>query len=168
MNVKNTSIIRRTALQYIFKNRGKSLVIILAVALCTFLFTALFTAGGGILKNLESQMQRQIGTTSMSSLKYLNEEEYNKIAADKKLKEVSRWIIVAEAINPELVKLRTEVHWSDPKSAEKGFCKPEAGHLPQTEDEAAFSRRSCFYVPDCSGIQGLSGKICTDTSRLLL
>ena len=139
MNVKNTSIIRRTALQYIFKNRGKSLVIILAVALCTFLFTALFTAGGGILKNLESQMQRQIGTTSMSSLKYLNEEEYNKIEADKKLKEVSRWIIVAEAINPELVKLRTEVHWSDPKSAEKGFCKPEAGHLPQTEDEAAFS-----------------------------
>ncbi|MBO4629738.1 MAG: ABC transporter permease, partial [Treponema sp.] len=66
-------------------------------------------------------------------------EEYDRLAADPKLKEVSHWICVGEAANKELLKVRTEVHWSDEISAKKGFCYPEAGALPQTENEAAFS-----------------------------
>ena len=139
MQVHNTPVIRKTAQKYIFKNRGKSFVIILSIALCTFLFTTLFTVGGSILRMLKESTQRQIGTTAAGAFKYLNQEEYDRLAADPKLKEVSHWICVGEAANKELLKVRTEVHWSDEISAKKGFCYPEAGALPQTENEAAFS-----------------------------
>ena len=139
MKIKNKSVIRRTAKDYIFKSRGKSLVIILSVALCTFLFTTLFTAGGSILRMLKESTQRQIGTSAAGSFKYLIQEEYDKLAADTKIKEVSQWIYVGDAANKELLKVRTEVHWTDEVSAKKGFCYPEAGKLPQTENEAVFS-----------------------------
>ena len=139
MQIHNTPVIRKTAQKYIFKNRGKSFVIILSIALCTFLFTTLFTVGGSILRMLKESTQRQIGTTAAGAFKYLNQEEYDRLAADTKLKEVSHWICVGEAANKELLKVRTEVHWSDEVSAKKGFCYPESGALPQTENEAAFS-----------------------------
>ena len=139
MQVHNTPVIRKTAQKYIFKNRGKSFVIILSIALCTFLFTTLFTVGGSILRMLKESTQRQIGTTAAGAFKYLNQEEYDRLAADSKLKEVSHWICVGEAANKELLKVRTEVHWSDEISAKKGFCYPEAGSLPQAEGEAVFS-----------------------------
>ena len=67
MQLQNTSVIRKTAQKYIFKSCGKSIVIILSIALCTFLFTALFTAGGSILRMLKESTQRQIGTTAAGS-----------------------------------------------------------------------------------------------------
>ena len=139
MQVKNNSVIRKTAQKYIFKNRGKSFVIILSIALCTFLFTTLFTAGGSILRMLKESTQRQIGTTAAGSYKYLIQDEYDRLAADTKIKELSQWICVGEATSKELLKLRTEVHWSDEVSARKGFNYPEVGALPQEEDEAVFS-----------------------------
>ena len=139
MKIKNTSVIRRTAKDYIFKSRGKSLVIILSVALCTFLFTTLFTVGGSILTMFKESTQRQVGTTAAGAYKYLIQEEYDRLTADKKIKEVSHWICVGEATNKELLKVRTEVHWTDEVSAKKGFCYPEAGNLPQAENEAVFS-----------------------------
>ena len=139
MKIKNKSVIRRTAKDYIFKSRGKSLVIILSVALCTFLFTTLFTVGGSILTMFKESTQRQIGTSAAGAYKYLIQEEYDRLTADKKIKEVSHWICVGEATNKELLKVRTEVHWTDQVSAKKGFCYPEAGNLPQAENEAVFS-----------------------------
>ena len=111
MQIHNTPVIRKTAQKYIFKNRGKSFVIILSIALCTFLFTTLFTVGGSILRMLKESTQRQIGTTAAGAFKYLNQEEYDRLAADTKLKEVSHWICVGEAANKELLKFLTEVHW---------------------------------------------------------
>ena len=139
MKVENNKVIRKTARNYIFKSRGKSLVIILSIALCTFLFTTLFTAGGSILRMLKESTQRQIGTTAAGSYKYLIQDEYDRLVSDKKFKEVSQWIYVGEASNKELVKVRTEVHWSDEVSARKGFNYPEVGNLPEAENEAVFS-----------------------------
>lgn len=139
MQLQNSSVIRKISQKYILKNRGKSLVIILSIALCTFLFTTLFTTGGSILRMLKESTQRQIGTASDGAYKYLIQEEYDKLAADSKFKEISQWIYVGDAANKELLKVRTEVHWADEVSAKKGFCYPEVGKLPQAENEALFS-----------------------------
>ena len=161
MKVQNNPVIRKTAQNYIFKNRGKSLVIILSIALCTFLFTTLFTAGGSILRMLKESTQRQIGTSADGSFKYLIQEEYDRLVADKKLKEVSQWICVGEAVNKELLKVRTEVHWADEISARKGFSYPEAGRLPEAEDEAAFSSlvlQALKIDAEAAGYEALLGK----------
>ncbi|MBR4758650.1 MAG: ABC transporter permease [Lachnospiraceae bacterium] len=137
--LQNKAVIRKVAKDYVLKNRMKSMVIVIAIALCTFLFTTLFTIGGSILSKLQESTQRQVGTTAAAGFKYLNEEEYEKIAADSNLKEVSRYIPVGEVTGTEFLKLRTEVHWSDEVSAKKGFSYPEAGKLPEKEDEIVVS-----------------------------
>ena len=161
MKIKNTSVIRKTALEYILKKRTKSLILILSVALCTFLFTSLFTAGGGILNKLKESMQRQIGTSAMGSYKYLNQSEYETLAADPKFKETCSWISVGEAANHELAKVRTELHWASEKAAQKTFCTPEVGSLPQKEDEAVFSSltlKALKLLPESSNYNDLLGK----------
>ena len=139
--VKNTAVVGRIAKDYLTGNPGKSLLLILAIVLCTFLFTVLFTILGNIVIKTQESGDRQVGGMAAVSFKYLNEEEYEKIAADPKLKEVSRWIYVGEATNPPLVKLRTEVHWSDAVSADKSFLSPVVGRYPgdDAEDEICIS-----------------------------
>ena len=88
---------------------------------------------------LKESTQRQIGTSAAGSYKYLIQDEYDRLESDKKFKDVSCWIYVGEASNKELLKVRTEVHWSDEVSARKGFNYPEVGSLPHAEYEAAFS-----------------------------
>ena len=137
--IKNSRVIRDLARKTIIANKWKSAVVIISIALCTFMFTTLFTISGSIAEKLQETTQRQTGSSSDASLKYLNEEEYNRLKNDEKLKEVSARIYVGEAVNPELFKLRTEVHWSDEVSAEKMFCSPEVGSLPAHENEIAVS-----------------------------
>ena len=90
--VKNTAVVGQIAKDYLTGNPGKSLLLILAIVLCTFLFTVLFTILGNIVIKTQESGDRQVGGKAAVSFKYLNEEEYEKIAADPKLKEVSRWI----------------------------------------------------------------------------
>ena len=133
--VESGRVIRRLAGRTVLHNKGKSAVTVLAIALCTFLFTALFTVAGSLTSKYQDSTARQVGGTADGAVKYLNEEEYARLASDSHLKEVSRWIYVGEAVSPELTKLRTEVHWADAVSAEKSFCAPEAGRLPADDQE---------------------------------
>lgn len=137
--VKNSKAVRKLAINTVRKNKGKSSVIIFAIALCSFLFTTLFTVAGNIYMKLRMETERQVGSSAMGAFKNLNEEEYEKAASDAKVKEVSRWIYLGEVVNPEMNKLRTEVHWSDEISAKKSFCYPEIGHMPEAEDELVTS-----------------------------
>nr|MCR4999221.1 ABC transporter permease [Lachnospiraceae bacterium] len=137
--VDNHRVIRNLAKRSVFANPKKSAIVIASIALCTFLFTALFTVGGSIITKFGETTSRQSGSTADAAFKYLNEEEYNRLAADDKLKGVYRRIYVGDATNDELRKLRTEVWYNDEMAAEMGFNTPEVGHLPQAEDEIAVS-----------------------------
>lgn len=137
--VNNRKVIRKIALKTVKANHRKSMVVIAAIALCTFMFTALFTIGGSIVSKFQESTARQSGGTSDASIKNLTEDEYNRIAADSKLKEVSKRIYVGNGVNHELLKLYTEANYCDETSAKKGFCYPEVGHLPVKEDEITVS-----------------------------
>ncbi|MBQ1720672.1 MAG: ABC transporter permease [Lachnospiraceae bacterium] len=137
--VQNGAVIRRLAKRSVLANPKKSSIVIASIALCTFLFTALFIVGGSIITKFNESNARQSGGTADAAFKYLNEEEYNRLAADEKLKGVYERIYVGDATNDELRKLRTEVWYNDDMAAEKGFSTPEVGHLPEAEDEIAVS-----------------------------
>ncbi len=139
--VSNGKTIRSLSRKMLNRNKSKSMVIIIAIALCSFMFATLFTVGINIILRFQESTMRQVGSSTDCSVKYLNEEEYALIKNDDSLKEVSRWIYVGEAVNKELLKLRTEVHWTDSISADKGFELPEVGSLPddKSEDEISVS-----------------------------
>ena len=137
--VKNGKVIRNLAYKTVKANPGKSLVVILSIALCTFMFATLFTLSGSIIAKLQDSTNRQIGSSCNAGVKYLTEEEYDRLASDKKLKSVSESIHVGYAVNDELSKLSAEIDYYDEVSAKKGFCYPEAGRLPEKENEISVS-----------------------------
>lgn len=137
--VNNKKVIRSIAAKTVMANPGKSLVVVLSIALCTFMFSALFTISGSLIAKFQDDTNRRIGSSCDAGVKYLNEEEYNRIASDKNLKSVTKSIFVATAVNDELSKIFAQVDYHDEASAKKDFCYPEVGRLPEKENEISVS-----------------------------
>lgn len=137
--VKNQAVINRIADRTRKAGKSRNIITVLAIALTTLLFTVLFTIGGSIVQKQQIATMRQVGGSSHAGFKYLTQEEYDIVKKDKKLKEVSYRIVVADAVNKELLKLRTEVSFYEDLDAKFCFCYPETGHMPQKEDEIVTS-----------------------------
>ena len=107
--VKNNRCISRISRRSLASGRTRNLIAILAIMLTAILFTTLFTIAGGILDTIQMQTARQVGTSSHAGFKYLTWEQYEKVAADPKVKDISYDIFVGFGENPEFAKLHTEI-----------------------------------------------------------
>lgn len=137
--IKNQGVVNRIADRTRKAGKGRNMIAVLAIALTTVLFTTLFTVGGSIVKKQQEATMRQVGGSAHAGFKYLTQEEYDIVKNDKELKEVSYRIVVADAVNKELLKLRTEVSFYEDLDAKFSFCYPEIGHMPEKEDEIVTS-----------------------------
>lgn len=137
--VGNQKVIRRIADRTRQAAKGKNVIAVLAIALTSLLFTTVFTVGGSIMDKQQKSTMRQVGTSSHAGFKYLTQAEYDIVKKDKKIKEVSSRKVVAEAVNKELNKLRTEVCCFEEQDAKWSFCYPEKGHMPERRNEIVLS-----------------------------
>ncbi len=137
--IRNQGVINRIADRTRKAGKSRNIIAVLAIALTTILFTTLFTVGGSIVGKQQESTMRQVGGSAHAGFKYLTQKEYDIVKKDKKLKEVSCRIVVAEAVNKELLKLRTEVSFYEDLDAKFSFCYPEIGHMPEKEDEIVTS-----------------------------
>ncbi len=137
--VKNGRVLRRIADKTRKAGKGKSLIAVLAIILTAVLFTSVFTIGGSMAAKQQQSTMRQVGTSAHAGYKYLTKEEYDIVRKDEKIKEVSYRIAVGNAVNNELLKLRTEMGFYEDLDAKFCFCYPETGHMPQEEDELVTS-----------------------------
>lgn len=133
--IKNQGVINRIADRTRKAGKSRNIIAVLAIALTTVLFTTLFTVGSSIVAKQQESTMRQVGGSAHAGFKYLTQKEYDIVKKDKELKEVSCRIVVAEAVNKELLKLRTEVSFYEDLDAKFSFCYPEVGHMPKKEDE---------------------------------
>lgn len=139
LRVKNGRCISRISVGSIRKNRTRNIVAILAILLTTIMFTTLFTISGGVLDTIQEQTSRQVGTSAHAGFKYLTWEQYEKIASDPEVKDISYNIFIGFGENPEFSKMHTEIRSVEKKDAEWSFCTPTTGRLPESENEAAVS-----------------------------
>ncbi len=137
--IKNQSVVNRIADRTRKAGESRNMIAVLAIALTTLLFTALFTVGGSIVSKQQEATMRQVGGSAHAGFKHLTQEEYDTLKKDKKLKEISYRITVGDAVNEELKKLHTEVSFYEELDAKFCFCYPEAGHMPEKEDELVTS-----------------------------
>ncbi|MCR5702367.1 MAG: ABC transporter permease [Lachnospiraceae bacterium] len=138
-NVNNKKAIRKISFSGITTNIKKYIVLVVAVALTSLLFTALFTIGGSLVKEMQLSTMRQVGGSNHAGFKYLTQEEYDMVKDDEKLKSISYRITVGDVANKELNKLRTEVNYFEPDNAKGCFCYPEVGNMPEKENEIVTS-----------------------------
>ena len=67
---------------------------------------------------------RMVGASSHAELKYLTQEEYDKVKSDKKLREVSCRIFSGILANEEMEGLNTEVNYFEEQNAKWSFVYP--------------------------------------------
>ena len=65
------------------------MIAVAAIALTAVLFTALFTVSSGMIENMQKQTMRQAGGDGMGVLKYITDEEYEKVKGHELIEEIS-------------------------------------------------------------------------------
>lgn len=138
-NRKTLSLVSKRAFKY---SKVRNAAAIFAIILTATLFTSLFSIGASAIHSIQQSTMVQVGTSAHAGFKFLSWPQYEKVAQDSKVKDISYNIFIAIAENPELSKEYTEIRYTEEKAAEWSFCAPTTGRLPLSEDEAAVSVRA--------------------------
>ncbi|MDE6203481.1 MAG: hypothetical protein K2G19_08405, partial [Lachnospiraceae bacterium] len=139
--VANRKVIRILSYRTMREKKGKNLIAVLAIALTSLLFTALFTVGSSMVASIQEGTFRQIGTCAHGGYKYLTWEEYERIKEAGGYKDISFDIIAGFGANPELNKIQTEVRYAQDEMAKWGYSYPEQGRMPENINECAASSK---------------------------
>lgn len=139
--VANRKVIRTLSYRTMREKKWKNLIAILAIALTSVLFTALFTVGGSMLTSFQESTFRQIGTSAHGGYKYLSMQEFEQIKAAGGFRDISCDIVAGFACNPELNAIQTEVRWAQDQAAKWSYCYPQEGRMPQEINECAVSSK---------------------------
>lgn len=142
-NVNSKKAIRRLSVKSFRSNKARNIIAALAIALTAILFTVLFTVGSGMIENIQRQTMRMAGGDGMAVLKYITDEQYEKVKGHELIKEISYNRLLAEEVNnEELLKRHGELYYMDDTAMKLGFCEPEEGHRPQAENEIIMDTRA--------------------------
>lgn len=134
--VSNGKIITKLSKRSLMSNRSRNIVAICAIMLTTILFTTLFTLGIGSIESFQRASIRQSGGDGHAVLKYITDEEFQKVKGHKSIKEIAYCRILADEVkNEEFLKRHTEFWYMDDVGLRLGFSEPTHGHKPQRENE---------------------------------
>ena len=140
-NVANRRLIRTLSYRTMKEKKWKNLIAVLAIALTSLLFTALFTVGSSMIESIQEGTFRQIGNSAHGGYKYLSVEEYEKIKEAGGYRDISYDVIAGIAVNPELNAIQTEVRYAEDKMAKWSYSYPEKGRMPEEINECAASSK---------------------------
>lgn len=132
--VQNTKAIRNLAKKNYESNKKRNRTAIIAITLTTILFTTLFTLGAGIIKSMEYNNMRMAGGAAHASLKYLSEEEYQKLTKHPLIDKVGKCIYVGTVEDETLVKRPVEIDYYDKVCAQLGFIELKKGTFPRDKN----------------------------------
>lgn len=131
MKVANKKCIRSLALKRMKSARSANTIAVIAIALTSLLFTALFTVVMSFVYSYEQSNFRQVGTYSHGSFKYISEELFNEFKDDPDIKEYGDRMFVGMCAGDEFLKYHTEVSYADENYIKWGFLEPDEGELPR-------------------------------------
>lgn len=152
--VKNQKVVIKVAMRSMKARKWRNVIAVLAIALTSILFTALFTIGSSMLEKQQEANMRQVGGSAHAGYKYLTQEQYDKLKQDPQIKDLSYRILLADAENEELRKLPTEISYYEDLDAKMSFCYPKEGSMPREKYELVTSD----LVLDALGIPCQAGQ----------
>lgn len=142
-NVRNKQAVKRLSDKSFQSSRTRNRIAILAIALTSMLFTALFTIGIGTVENFQTQTMRQSGGDSHGVFKNLNEQEYETLKEHPLIKESAPCVIVADEIrNPEFLKRHVEAWYYPQYHYSHCFVEIIDGRAPQSAEEILLDESS--------------------------
>lgn len=137
--VKNRKTVFRLAVKCLKANRMRNAVAILAIALTTMLFTAIFTIGMSCNEALQQNNFRQAGGYAHATFKYLTEAQLQELSGDPGIQEYGIRRYAGMATGAPFHKSHVEIGYSDENQRKWMYLDPQAGDFPQegTKEAAA-------------------------------
>ncbi len=135
--VKNSKVIGKISRRSLKSGKTRNIIAVAAIILTAVMFTALFTVGMSVIESFQLSTMRQVGTRAHGGFKFITWQQYEKIAADPKVKDISYSIIIGTGENPELKKVSTEIRYTEEKEARWCFNYPTTGTLPKNRMDVA-------------------------------
>ncbi len=129
--VKNSKVTGKLSLRSLRAGKAQNIIAVLAIVLTTVMFTSIFSIGASVIETFQLATMRQVGTRSHGGFKFINWEQYEKIAADPAVKDISYDVCIGLGENPELNKTPTDIRYTEEKAAEWSFSMPAEGTLPK-------------------------------------
>lgn len=153
--VKNDKCLSVISKKSMLANKKRNVILLIAIALTTIMLSTLFTVGSSVMKSIEISTTYQVGTSAHAGFKFLTKEEYDELATDNHIFNLSYNILVAESENDELYKDYTEIRYSEDVAARHGYSYPTSGKMPEKYNEIA----TCTTVLDDFGLSHEAGQV---------
>ena len=131
LRVSNKACIRELSAKSFKASKSRNIIAVLAIALTTILFTALFTVGLSINEAFQQSNFRLVGGYSHGGFKYLTEEQFLELREDPLIKQWGVSRVLGFPLDEVLRKNHVEVRWSDANDAHWMYLDPIEGRLPQ-------------------------------------
>ena len=138
-NVNNRACIRRLSFRHMKAAPTRNLIAIIAIALTSVLFTAIFTVASSLIYTFEQNNFRIAGGSAHGTFKALDAETLDDIKTDPLIREYGvRHMLGMVPTRGSFQKSHIEVSYRDAADAAFSFCEPTTGRLPaEGTNEAA-------------------------------
>ena len=133
----NKAVIKKLANRSFRSNKMRNVVAVIAIALTTFLFTAVLTIGMGAKGALEYSMAKLMGSSADALVQGVSEEQFQQIKENAMFEKVGCWIPVDIMTNTN--RRVAEVDYADQNQLEIRMLTPRIGSAPQKANEVLVS-----------------------------
>ena len=141
----NKAVIKKLANRSFHSNKMRNVIVAIAIALTTFLFTAVLTIGMGASGTLEYSMAKLMGSSADALVQGLSEKQFQQLKENAMFEKVGCWIPVEIMTNTN--RRVAEVDYADQNQLEIRMLTPRTGSAPQKANEVLVSAWSSSYVP---------------------
>ena len=133
----NKAVIKKLANRSFRSNKMRNVIAAIAIALTTFLFTAVLTIGMGAKGTLEYNMAKMIGTGADALVQGLSEEQFQQLKENSMFEKVGCWVPIEIMTNTN--RIFAEIDYADQPQLELRMQTPRTGSAPQKANEVLVS-----------------------------
>ena len=133
----NKAVIKKLANRSFRSNKMRNVIAVIAIALTTFLFTAVLTIGMGASGTLEYSMAKLMGSSADALVQGLSEEQFQQLKENAMFEKVGCWIPVEIMTNTN--RMVAEIDYADQPQLELRMQTPRTGSAPQKANEVLVS-----------------------------
>lgn len=133
----NKAVIKKVANRSFHSNKKRNILAVIAIALTTFLLTAVLTIGFGAKNTMQYSEARLLGTQAHALVQGMTEEQAEQLRENGMFEKVGTQIALAFLENTK--QLNVEMDYADETLMEVRFMIPSIGTIPKAENEVLVS-----------------------------
>lgn len=133
----NKAVIKKVANRSFHSNKKRNILAVIAIALTTFLLTAVLTIGFGAKNTMQYSEARLLGTQAHALVQGMTEEQAEQLRENGMFEKVGTQIALAFLENTK--QLNVEMDYVDETLIEVRFMTPSIGTIPKAENEVLVS-----------------------------